>query len=66
MRVFRISKLSGLFLMVVGCAEMPQDDSEWSSVELLSLISEPLRMELHFELRAPLLDGHAFFNLYVL
>lgn len=36
-----------------------------SSVELLELVSEPLRMELHFEVYLPLLVKHPFFNQYI-
>jgi len=35
-----------------------------SSIEVLDLVSEPLRMELHFELHAPALMGHPFFDNY--
>merc|ERR1712232_74849 len=36
-----------------------------SSVELLKMVSEPLRMELHFEIYSPLLVKHPFFNQYI-
>jgi len=35
-----------------------------SEVELLSLISEPLRLELHFEIHMPTISRHAFFLHY--
>ncbi|CAE8644030.1 unnamed protein product, partial [Polarella glacialis] len=38
---------------------MPEGD-----VELLQLISEPLRVELHFEMHMPLFKEHPFFYLY--
>jgi len=38
---------------------------EESQVELLSIISEPLRVELHFELYAPVLSVHPFFNVLI-
>jgi hypothetical protein len=34
------------------------------SIELLQLVSEPLRVELHFELRGPFLLSHPFFENY--
>lgn len=37
---------------------------EESRVELLSMISEPLRVELHFELYAPVLSVHRLFHVY--
>jgi len=36
-----------------------------SSIELLSLISTPLRRELHFEVHSPLLIVHPFFRTYI-
>jgi len=38
---------------------------EESRVELLSLISEPLRVELHFELYSPVLEVHPFFRCFI-
>jgi len=35
-----------------------------SSIELLQLVSEPLRAELHWEVRAPILTSHPFFASY--
>uniref|UniRef100_A0A7S1AEY5 Cyclic nucleotide-binding domain-containing protein n=1 Tax=Noctiluca scintillans TaxID=2966 RepID=A0A7S1AEY5_NOCSC len=35
-----------------------------TSVELLLLISEPLRTEIHYEVHAPVLTMHPFFRLY--
>jgi len=35
-----------------------------SNVELLRVISEPLKMELHFEMYSPVLSKHPFFNTY--
>merc|ERR1719215_190623 len=35
-----------------------------ASVELLQLISEPLRVELHFEIHASVLMKHPFFDCY--
>merc|ERR1711920_73572 len=34
------------------------------SVELLALVSEPLRVDLHFEVNAPALEVHPFFHYY--
>merc|ERR1711920_680029 len=39
---------------------MPED-----KVELLGLVSEPLHMELHFELFCPILNVHPFFSRYI-
>jgi len=36
-----------------------------SSVELLNLVSEPLHVELHFEMFSPILDVHNFFKTYI-
>jgi len=36
-----------------------------ASVELLSLVSEPLRVELHYEMYARYLDEHPFFHRYI-
>jgi len=36
-----------------------------AGVELLRLVSEPLRRELHFEIYSPILAGHPFFSLYI-
>jgi len=33
-------------------------------IELLQLVSEPLRVELHFEINQPVLEAHAFFHNY--
>lgn len=33
-------------------------------VELLSIISKPLRVDLHFEMHAPVLEVHPFFEIY--
>jgi len=38
---------------------------EESSVELLNIISQPLRVELHFELYAPVLAVHPFFRCFI-
>jgi len=38
---------------------------EESKVELLSLISEPLRVEIHFEFYAPVLAVHPFFRVFI-
>jgi len=38
---------------------------EESRVELLNIISEPLRAELHFELYAPVLAVHPFFRCFI-
>lgn len=38
-----------------------QRNTPEESVELLSLVSHPLRIELHYEVNAPLLTGHPFF-----
>mmetsp|Transcript_153113 Transcript_153113/g.293223 ORF Transcript_153113/g.293223 Transcript_153113/m.293223 type:complete len:862 (-) Transcript_153113:33-2618(-) len=35
------------------------------NVELLNLVSEPLREELHFEMFAPILEVHRFFKRYI-
>jgi len=35
-----------------------------SSIALLQIVSEPLRAELHFEIRAPVLTAHPFFECY--
>jgi len=37
-----------------------------SSIELLGLVSEPLRVELHFEINMPVLGYHPFFRNYSL
>jgi len=37
-----------------------------SSIELLGLISDPLRVELHFEINMPVLGHHPFFRNYAL
>merc|ERR1711972_664268 len=39
-----------------------QRNAPEESIELLSLISEPLRIELHFELNSPMLLVHPFFR----
>merc|ERR1712046_309948 len=36
-----------------------------TSIELLGLISEPLRCELHFEVHSPALLTHPFFGCYI-
>merc|ERR1712050_3117 len=33
-------------------------------IELLSLVSEPLRVEIHFEIHDPIIGVHPFFNSY--
>lgn len=38
---------------------------EESRVELLTLISDPLRVELHFELYSPVLAVHPFFSIFI-
>jgi len=38
---------------------------EESRVELLGIISEPLRVEIHFELYAPVLEVHPFFQCFI-
>jgi len=43
--------------------EMKKDTPE-ASVELLGLISDPLLVELHYEVYAPVLMQHPFFKLY--
>eukprot|EP00928_Gymnodinium_smaydae_P054696 TRINITY_DN3842_c0_g1_i2.p1 TRINITY_DN3842_c0_g1~~TRINITY_DN3842_c0_g1_i2.p1 ORF type:complete len:910 (+),score=197.49 TRINITY_DN3842_c0_g1_i2:85-2814(+) len=35
-----------------------------ASIVLLEMVSEPLRIELHFEVRFPILKGHPFFDCY--
>lgn len=35
-----------------------------SSVELMTLISDPLRSEIHYEVYSPILTAHPFFHLY--
>merc|ERR1712012_535655 len=35
-----------------------------NNVELMALISDPLRSEMHYEVYAPILTGHPFFCLY--
>lgn len=37
-----------------------------SSVELLTLVSEPLRSELHFEMYSPIFSQHPFFSHYTM
>jgi len=33
-------------------------------IDLLKIVSEPLKAEMHFEVHAPVLMGHSFFDLY--
>jgi len=35
-----------------------------SSIELLSLVSQPLKVELHYEIHMPIFDYHAFFRYF--
>eukprot|EP00933_Yihiella_yeosuensis_P027066 TRINITY_DN20993_c3_g1_i1.p1 TRINITY_DN20993_c3_g1~~TRINITY_DN20993_c3_g1_i1.p1 ORF type:complete len:316 (+),score=41.46 TRINITY_DN20993_c3_g1_i1:50-949(+) len=44
---------------------LQQSSISEASVEMLTIISEPLRMELHFEIFAPSLEHHAFFGKYI-
>merc|ERR1712107_454534 len=46
-------------------AEIRRNTPE-SSVELLSLVSEPLRIELHYEMYTPVFNSHPFFQCYSL
>merc|ERR1712151_1150249 len=43
--------------------EQKKNASE-NSIELLTLVSTPLRMELHFEVHMPVLSSHPFFENY--
>jgi len=42
-----------------------QRNMQEENVELLRLVSEPLRMELHFEIYSPILAKHPFFSQYI-
>lgn len=57
---------SALTLRVIHNAQHALSETqrfiEESKVELLGLISDPLRVELHYELYAPVLRVHPFFN----
>jgi len=59
----------GLVLRVTRNAQhamkMRQRATPEAAVGLMDLVSEPLRMELHYEMYFPLLGGHPFFSDYM-
>jgi len=69
-RYLHKNEISGILMMRVmhnaqhALAET-QRFMEESRVELLSIISEPLRVELHFELYSPVLAVHPFFRCFI-
>jgi len=56
-------------MKVERCARHAIEEQEQNApevaVELLKVISEPLMMELHFEIHAPILRSHPFFKSYM-